>query len=198
MDLPYITDSNRIVNSTPKYEGFFGKWIKRPWNGIKSGFGKAGKWIGDSKVGKAGKWAWKNKVPIMSTVGGAMQGLGIATGNPAMAGIGSGLSLLSNGIQEGEAKKALEQAIAERQPNPFGNNNIAYTDMPRIHYSRKPAAMKIYQNPNAQALLQEGGPETPSQKKYVDEVERKEAQMKQQKKYRIKKKLKKLKKRVKK
>ena len=173
-------------------KGFLGKFANNAWNKIKSGAGTAAKWIGDSAVGKFGKWAWKNKVPIMSTVGGALQGVGVVTGNPALAGVGKGLSIAAGAIKAGEAKKALEREIAERQPNPNGNQSMAYSDMPRIHYSRKPAAYKIYQNPNIPALLNEGGPPMPSyHKKYVDEVERKNARLKHQKKYRAKKKLKK-------
>ena len=168
MELNEGVDETRIIqNEQPKYEGFVGKYIKRPWKSIKSG------------VGKFGSWVWKNKVPILKTVGAAVQTAGAATANPALAGAGAGIYSLASGIEEGEGKKALEKAIAERQPNPFGNQSTIYSDMPRIHYSRKPAAYKIYQNP------------MPPHKKYVVEVERKEARLKQQKKYRTKKKQKK-------
>ena len=117
--------------------------------------------------------------PAVCPAAATVQTAGAATANPALAGAGAGIYSLASGIEEGEGKKALEKAIAERQPNPFGNQSIIYSDMPRIHYSRKPAAYKIYQNP------------MPPHKKYVVEVERKEARLKQQKKYRTKKKQKK-------
>ena len=192
-EVPYGVGSGKMIENEPQEpKGFLGKFVNNAWNGIKTGASKFGKWIGDSGIGKAGKWVWKNKVPIMSTVGGALQGVGVITGNPALAGVGKGLSIAAGAIKAGEAKKALEKTIAERQPNPYGDQSLTYSDMPRIHYSRKPAAYKIYQNPNIPALLNEGGPPMPSyHKKYVDEVERKNARLKHQKKYRAKKKLKK-------
>ena len=149
-------DSGKYIQSTTPDSGgsTFGKFINNAWNSVKSGFGKVSKFIGDSAVGKAGKWAWKNKAPILNTVGGATQAFGTITGNPAAIGIGKGLTTIASGIKEGEVKAALEKNIAERQPNPLGNG-VMYADFPRIHYSRKPAAYKIYQGRN----------------KYVDEAE---------------------------
>ena len=146
LDLPSVVDESNIATTKEPEQGFIGKFANNAWNKIKSGSGTAAKWIGDSAVGKFGKWAWKNKVPIMSTVGGALQGVGVITGNPALAGVGKGISIAAGAIKEGEAKKALEKEIAERQPNPIGNQSIVYSDMPRIHYSRKPAEYKT--NPN--------------------------------------------------
>ena len=132
MNLPEIYDSSRITTSSlPKYEGFVGKYIKRPWNAIKSGVGKAGKWIAN------------NKNTILATAGGATQAFGAITGNPVAYAAGAGLRGVADAIQGGEVKKALEKAIAERQPNSYGN--VAYSDFPRIHYSRKPASYKISQ-----------------------------------------------------
>lgn len=149
-------DSGKYIQSTTPDSGgsTFGKFINNAWNSVKSGFGKVSKFIGDSAVGKAGKWAWKNKAPILNTIGGATQAFGTITGNPAAIGIGKGLTTIASGIKEGEVKAALEKNIAERQPNPLGSN-VMYADFPRIHYSRKPAAYKIYQN----------------RSKYVDEAE---------------------------
>ncbi len=135
------TDKIEQTTSQNSGGGFLGKFI----NKIKSGVGKVGKFIGDSAVGKAGKWVWKNKAPILNTIGGATQAFGAITGNPAAIGIGKGMTTIASGIKEGEAKAAIEKAIAERQPNPLGSN-VMYADFPRIHYSRKPAAYKIYQN----------------------------------------------------
>lgn len=140
--MSFGTDTPSAIPSQQSEKGFMGKFLNRAWNGIKSGYGKASKWIGDSAVGKAGKWAWKNKVPILNTVGGALQGAGVITGNPAILAAGKGLSVVANGIQEGEAKKALEKVINERQPNPYGNQYVPYSDFPRIHYSRKPLSYK--------------------------------------------------------
>lgn len=149
-------DSGKYIQSTTPDSGgsTFGKFINNAWNSVKSGFGKVSKFIGDSAVGKAGKWVWKNKIPVLNTVGGATQAFGTITGNPAAIGIGKGLTTIASGIREGEVKAALEKNIAERQPNPLGSN-VMYADFPRIHYSRKPAAYKIYQN----------------RSKYVDEAE---------------------------
>ena len=142
-EVPYGVGSGRSIEHEPQEpKGFLGKFANKAWNGVKSGAGTAAKWIGNSAIGKAGKWVWKNKVPIMSTVGGALQGVGAVTGNPALAGVGKGLSVAAGYIKEGEAKKALEREIAERQPNPKGDQSLTYSDMPRIHYSRKPAAYK--------------------------------------------------------
>ena len=132
--------------------GFMGKFLNNAWNTVKSGVGKASKFIGDSAVGKAGKWAWKNKAPILNVLGGAAQAFGTITGNPAVAGFGKGMIITANGIKEGEAKAAIEKAIAERQPNPLGNG-VWYSDFPRIYYGREPAGYKIYQKRNK--LLEE-------------------------------------------
>lgn len=160
----YGVGSGRLPTTPQSNQGFFGRWASKAWNGIKSGAGKAGNWIKGTWAGKAGKWAWDNKKPIMNTVGGALQGFGMATANPAIAGAGLGLSLAAQGIKEGEAKKALEKVIDEYVPNPYSNSVIGYTDMPRIHYSRKPASMRIYNNPNAEATLLEGGPPLPTRR----------------------------------
>lgn len=150
-----VEDTDRVEPSTPQNSsGFLGKFINSAWNSVKSGVGKASKWIEDSAIGKAGKWISKNKVPILNTVGGAAQAFGAITGNPAVAGIGKGMMMAADGIKEGEAKAALQKSIAERQPNPLGSN-VAQSHFPRIYYGRKPAAYKIYQN----------------RSKYVDEAE---------------------------
>ena len=184
-EVPYGVGNGKMIENEPQEpKGFLGKFVNNAWNGIKTGASKFGKWIGDSGIGKAGKWVWKNKVPIMSTVGGALQGVGVITGNPALAGVGKGLSIAAGAIKAGEAKKALEKTIAERQPNPYGDQSIAYTDMPRIHYSRKPAAYKIYQpNPTNSSSFDVGPSSLSLVKKYFEKVK--------QKKYRAKKKQKK-------
>ena len=142
-EVPYGVGSGRSIEHEPQEpQGFLGKLANNAWNKIKSGSGTAAKWIGNSAVGKFGKWVWKNKVPIMGAVGGAMQVGGALTGHPALVVAGKGLSKLAGTIKEGEGKKALEREIAERQPNPKGDQSLTYSDMPRIHYSRKPAAYK--------------------------------------------------------
>ena len=65
----------------------------------------------------------------MSTVGGALQGVGMITGNPALAGVGKGLSMVAGAIKEGEAKKALEREIAERQPLNWFKEITSYTKL---------------------------------------------------------------------
>ncbi len=164
MTMETVSDTDRIEPSSKQNSngGFLGKFINKTWNTVKSGVGKASKFVGDSTVGKAGKWVWKNKAPILNTIGGAAQGFGAITANPTAIGIGKGLSTLASGIREGEVKAALQKTIAERQPNPLGSN-IGYEDFPRIHYSRKPTAYKIYQN----------------RSKYVDEAEAHIARTKQ-------------------
>ena len=150
LDLNEGYDETRIINKQEPEKGIVGKFVDNAWNKIKSGAGTASKWIGNSAIGKAGKWIWKNKAPIMGVVGGAMQVGGTIMGNPALAVAGKGLSKLAGTIKEGEAKKALEKEIAERQPNPNMNQNVVYSDMPRLHYSRKPAEYLI--NPKASIL----------------------------------------------
>ena len=150
-----VVDSERIITTKEPEQGVIGKLANNAWNGIKSGAGTAAKWIGNSAIGKFGKWAWKNKAPIMSVVGGAMQGAGVITGNPALAVAGKGLSKLAGTIKEGEGKKALEREIAERQPNPNNNQSQTYSDMPRIHYSRKPAEYKNNLKSNILSMVSE-------------------------------------------
>ena len=111
-------------------EGFVGKYIKAPWNKIKT------------KIGEGLDWGWKNKDVMLNAAGKVAKVAGAATGNPGLYITGSGLEGLSNVIKEGEAKEALEKAIAERLPNPY--RKLTYSDFPRIHYSRKPTGFKIY------------------------------------------------------
>ena len=183
-EVPYGVGSGRSIEHEPQEpKGFLGKFANKAWNGIKTGASKFGKWVGNSAIGKAGKWVWKNKVPIMSTVGGALQGVGVITGNPAIAGVGKGLSIAAGAIKAGEGKKALEREIAERQPNPKGDHSLTYSDMPRIHYSRKPDAYKIYQpNPTVSSLFDVGPPSLSLVKKYLDTKQTKSKTKKKQKK----------------
>ena len=155
MDLPAAIDKSSIETTKEPEQGFVGKLVNNTWNWIKSGAGTAAKWIGDSAIGKFGKWTWKNKAPIMSVVGGAMQGAGVITGNPALAVAGKGLSKLAGTIKEGEGKKAIEREIAARQPNPNNNQSQTYSDMPRIHYSRKPAEYKNNLKSNILSMVSE-------------------------------------------
>ena len=134
-----VVDSDRII--TPRKlepKSKFGRFMNNVWNGIKTGAGKVGSWIGNSAIGKAGKWIWENKAPILGAAGGIMSGVGTITGNPILMAGGAGLSGVANAIKEGEAKKALQKVIDEREPNPYGNRYISYSDMPKIHYSPKP------------------------------------------------------------
>lgn len=124
-------DEGRFVPNQQQPEGFVGKYIKRPFNAIKSGIGTAGKWI------------WDHKKEILSTAGGGLEALGAITANPVIGGIGAGMRVISKGIQEGEAKKALEKATDEKkQQEQRENKIISFSDIPRMYYSRKP-----YTNP---------------------------------------------------
>ena len=182
-EVPYGVGNGKMIENEPQEpKGFLGKFANNAWNGIKTGASKFGKWIGDSGIGKAGKWVWKNKVPIMSTVGGALQGVGVITGNPTIAGVGKGLSVAAGAIKAGEAKKALEREIAERQPNPKGDQSLTYSDMPRIHYSKKPAAYQINQHPTVSSLFDVGPPSLSLVKKYLDTKQKKSKTKKKQKK----------------
>ena len=166
-DIPYYVGSGRSTpSSTPKYEGFVGKYLKRPWDSIKSGYGKASKWIAN------------NKNTLLATAGGATQAFGAITGNPVAYAAGTGLRGVADAIKEGEAKKALEKAIVERQPNPYSNRNIVYSDIPRIHYSRKPAALKISQKKNIPMLTYDA----PSSPKVNKDKKKKEPKQKQKQK----------------
>ena len=169
--------STGAQSSDTNNEGFVGKYIKTPWNNFKT------------KIGEGWDWVKKNKANIMAFGGGALQAAGAVTGNPGLLIAGKGLTAGASMIKEGEAKDALEKAIEDRQSNPYGN--LAYSDFPRIHYSRKPAGFKIYNTFAKQDLLYDNISNLRSGTKYVDEVEKKEAQAKQQKKYRKKNKVKK-------
>lgn len=161
MDIPYNVGSGRdTTSSLPKYDGFVGKYIKRPWNAIKSGVGKAGKWIAN------------NKNTLLATAGGATQAFGAITGNPIAYAAGAGLRGVADAIQSGDVKKALEKAIADRQPNSYGN--VAYSDFPRIHYSKKPASYKISQP----TLTNDGGNEIRKPKKHKKKYNGKKKQNK--------------------
>lgn len=153
-DIPYYVGSGRSTPSPTQNnnEGFVGKYIKRPWNAIKSGVGKAGKWISN------------NKNTLLATAGGAAQAFGAITGNPIAFAVGAGLRGVADAIKEGEAKTAIEKVIADRQPNPYGN--VVYSDIPRIHYSRKPAALKISQKKNIPTLIHDGENEIKKPKKH--------------------------------
>ena len=125
-------DEGRFVPNQQQPEGFVGKYIKRPFNAIKSGIGTAGKWI------------WDHKKEILSTAGGGLEALGAITANPVIGGIGVGMRAISKGIQEGEAKKALEKATDEKkQQEQRENKIISFSDIPRMYYSRKPYANQI-------------------------------------------------------
>ena len=165
LDLPEIHDSSRITPSpiSNNNEGFIGKYLKGSWDSFKSG------------VGKAWDWTKKNKANIMAIAGGAAQAAGVMTGNPGLYVAGNGIMKGAEMIKEGEAKKALEKAIAERQPNPYSNGNIAYSDFPRIHYSKKPVAYKIYQRKNIPMLTYE----SPSAPKVNTDKKKKEPKQKQ-------------------
>ena len=124
------TTSSGPQTTPTKNEGFVSKYIVNPIKSVGSG------------IGTAAKWAWDNKAGITNAAGKVAKVAGAATGNPGLYIAGSGLEGLSNVIKEGEAKEALEKAIAERLPNPY--RNLTYSDFPRIHYSRKPTGFKIY------------------------------------------------------
>lgn len=66
--------------------------------------------------------------------------VGIITGKQAV--VGKCLSLLAGTIKESKGKKAIEREIEEREPNPYVESSLIYSDMPLIHYSRKPAEYK--------------------------------------------------------
>ena len=74
-------------------------------------------------------------------------------------------------------------AYTTRQPNPSVDHSLTYSDMPRIHYSRKPDAYKIYQpNPTVSSLFDVGPPSLSLVKKYLDAKQKKSKTKKKQKK----------------
>ena len=107
--------------------GVIGKYAQKAFNGIKQGVGTAGKWIGDKvhsgieAAKTAGKWAYDNRHDIAKFVGGAVEGIGAATGNPALMALGAGARIYGNSknnlsnIPDGEAKNELIQNINNRQ-----------------------------------------------------------------------------------
>lgn len=97
--------------------------------------------------GKAANWAWNNKGTLLDYGGKAVKAFGVATENPALIGIGMGMSGLGKTINEGEAKDAYQKELEEQRMKQYGNRYVAYSDMPRIHYSKKPYSYILRHHP---------------------------------------------------
>ena len=84
-----------------------------------------------------GKFLNKHKGTLLDVAGKAAYVYGVATVNPAFKAAGVAMSELGQSIKEGEAKEE-DKLKEERRLALYGNRYVAYSDMPRIHYSRRP------------------------------------------------------------
>ena len=83
-------------------------------------------------------WGWKNKGNLLNYGGKAISAAGAIKENPWLVGAGAAVSGLGKTINEGEAKEAYQKELEEQRMRQYGNRYIGYSDMPRIHYSKKP------------------------------------------------------------
>ncbi|KAK8839752.1 hypothetical protein M9Y10_022233 [Tritrichomonas musculus] len=165
--------TEKYVPPMTQSEGISGKFIKRihqAYDRLTGGrpINRSREW--KEKVDKFKNWAWDNKGEILRTGGEIMDVVADTTGNKYFKGGAKIMKATGNGIQNienNEAQKLIDQMVDERNKRLFGNKYVAYSDFPRIHYSRKPVAYKIYQGRN----------------KYVDEAEAKLARLKKQREY---------------
>ena len=100
----------------------FKDFVGNAWNSIKSG-------LGDAK-----DWYDKNKSSVFYYGGKVAANSGL----PIISGLGVAATALGEAMQEGEAKEAYQKQLEQERMRQYGNRYIAYSDMPRIHYSKKP------------------------------------------------------------
>ena len=169
--------SGKVAPSTTNSQGLFGKFrnwytnrktqiinkandiIDKGINTVKEGYKK-----GTEKVNQAIEWADKNKEGLTKTAGYGFKVIGQLTGIDRFKNAGDTLIEAGNDISNKSDKDKYFKYLSEKQGQFFGNKYITESNFPRIHYSRKPAAYKIYQKRN----------------KYIDEEEAKIARLKKQ------------------
>ena len=80
----------------------------------------------------------KHKSSISTVAGKTLKTVGEATGNPYIIAGGVALSGLGKAFKENDEKNAIQKELEEQRMKQYGNRYIAYSDMPRIHYSKGP------------------------------------------------------------
>ena len=88
-------------------------------------------------------WLSNNKSSIFYYGGKALE----ASGIPIASGLGVAATALGEIMQEGEAKEAMQKELEQQRMRQYGNRNVAYSDMPRIHYSKKPYSYISHHHP---------------------------------------------------
>ena len=123
---------------------------------------------GGSTFGKFVNWINNNKAEILQGAADVGDIIGEATGNNkwnVAAGVTRAAGQTLGQIDDKNSQeKLLAQLIQERNARMFGNKHIAYADVPRMFYGRKPTRYKMYQRRN----------------KYIDEANEKLNQLKKQ------------------
>lgn len=123
---------------------------------------------GVSIFGKIGNWINNNKAEILQGAADVGDIIGEATGNNkwnVAADVVRVVGKTAGQIDDKNSQeKLLAQLIQERNARMFGNKHIAYADVPRMFYGRKPTRYKMYQRRN----------------KYIDEANEKLNQLKKQ------------------
>lgn len=123
---------------------------------------------GVSIFGKIGNWINNNKAEILQGAADVGDIIGEATGNNkwnVAAGVTRAAGQTLGQIDDKNSQeKLLAQLIQDRNARMFGNKHIAYADVPRMFYGRKPTRYKMYQRRN----------------KYIDEANEKLNQLKKQ------------------
>ena len=123
---------------------------------------------GGSTFGKFVNWINNNKAEILQGAADVGDIIGEATGNNkwnVAADVVRVVGKTAGQIDDKNSQeKLLAQLIQERNARTFGNKHIAYADVPRMFYGRKPTRYKMYQRRN----------------KYIDEANEKLNQLKKQ------------------
>ena len=180
--------SGKIAPSTTNSQGLFGKFrnwytnrktqiinkandiinkgintVKEKYNDVKNSINEGYK-KGTEKVNQAIEWVDKHREGLAKTAGYGLKVFGQLIGIDRLKNAGDTLIEAGNDISNKSDKDKYLKYLSEKQGQFFGNKYITESNFPRIHYSRKPAAYKIYQNRN----------------KYIDEEEAKIARLKKQ------------------
>ena len=180
--------SGKVAPSTTNSQGLFGKFrnwytnrktqiinkandiinkgintVKEKYNDVKNSINEGYK-KGTEKVNQAIEWADKHREGLAKTAGYGLKVFGQLIGIDRLKNAGDTLIEAGNDISNKSDKDNYLKYLLEKQGQFFGNKYITESNFPRIHYSRKPAAYKIYQNRN----------------KYIDEEEAKIARLKKQ------------------
>ena len=66
---------------------------------------------------------------------------------PIVSSLGVAATAAAEAMQEVEAKEAMQKEIEQQRMRQYGNRYVAYSDMPRIHYSKKPYSYILHHHP---------------------------------------------------